>query len=123
MPVASSSRFTICPCPTLQRAREKRMLISACIRKKKTRNRSSLVCIALAVRRGNRTSLYQAYPDIRKMIIKMRSIHAEMRFILTKILPNSKQFTSLYFAFPGYELMGCEKLIKEKVRLSSVVGK
>jgi len=95
IPVASSSKFTISPCPTLQRAREKRMLIRECTRKKKTRIRSNSVCIDLAVRRGNRTPFHQAYPDIRKMIIKMRSIHADMRFILTKILLYSKRLTSL----------------------------
>jgi hypothetical protein len=87
IPMAISSKLVSRPWPTLQRAREYLMLIRAWTRKKTTRYRSSSVCRYLACGRGNKVLLYQAYPDIRKMIMKMRSIQAQSLLILTSSRP------------------------------------
>ena len=85
-----SIRLTVWAWPTLQRAKVNLMLISTCSRKKKTRYKSSSVCIDLACCNGNNTLFHQAYPEMRKMIMKMRSIQAQIRFILTRSRPAFK---------------------------------
>ena len=87
IPIAISSKLTICPWPTLQRANVNLTLISTCIRKKKTRKRSRLVCIYMASFKGSNILFHQAYPEIRKMIMKIRSIQAQIRLILTRSRP------------------------------------
>jgi hypothetical protein len=87
MPITMSSKLTVCPWPTLQRAKANLMLISTCTRKKKTRYKSSFVCIYMACCRGSNVLFHQAYPEMRKMIMKMRSIQAQIRFILTRSRP------------------------------------
>ncbi len=84
MPITTSSKFTTCPWPTLRRANVNLMLISTCIRKKKTRNRSRLVCMYMACCKGSNVLFHQAYPEMRKTIMKIRSIQAQIRFILTR---------------------------------------
>ena len=85
-----SSKLTIWAWPTLQRDKVNLMLINTCTRKKKTRYKSSLVCIYVACCRGSNALFHQAYPEMRKMIMKMRSIQAQIRFILTRSRPAFK---------------------------------
>jgi hypothetical protein len=87
IPITMSSKLTACPWPTLQRAKVNLTLISTCIKKKKTRNRSRLVCMYIACCKGSNVLFHQAYPEMRKTIMKMRSIQAQIRFILTRSRP------------------------------------
>lgn len=87
MPIIMSSRLTVFSWPTLQRAKENLMLISTCTRKKKTRNISRLVWIYMASLKGSSILFHQAYPEMRKRIMKIRSIQALARFILTRSRP------------------------------------
>jgi hypothetical protein len=110
MPITTSSKLTICPWPTLQRANVNLMLMSTCTRKKKTRNKSSLVCISMACCRGSNVLFHQAYPEIRKMIMKIRSIQAQIRLIFTRSRPRFKENSpDSLFNYVVINLLDCER--------------
>lgn len=94
-PMIINSALTMWLWPTRQRARANLVLMRTCIRKKKTRSTSSSVCIYLACCKGKIIRFHQAYPETRKMIIKIRSIQAQILLILTKSRPALKEFTIL----------------------------
>lgn len=115
IPMATRRKLTChpWPMPILQRASARRMLVNECTKKKKSMYRSSSVCRYLASCRERRTRLYQAYPDTMKMIMNMRSIHAEMRLILTRILPAFKSIHPILHGIAWLSINGMyEKLIK-----------